>query len=308
MFQKIFARPYRPAWIAAALVLVLAGSLAFPPVRVIANSFLGLFRVQKVAVVQVNPGDLPQQLGSSSQLESLFSQSIQVTQQGDVREAADAAEASQMAGIPVRLPTGLDEQRQLKVSPEAAIALTVDVEQVRAVLNEIGRSDVKVPDELDGAVVDVQIFPSVTAMYGNCEFDMEEARRNGYDPDKQSMPRLPECTTFMQMPSPTISAPPGLDVAALGEGFLQLMGMTPDEAASFARNVDWTTTFVIPIPRYGTSYQDVSVDGVTGTFIQQELDNHTNQYMLIWVKDGILYTLTGPGEVEDALQTAGTLQ
>ncbi len=68
MRQKIFAPRYRPAWVALGVILVLAVALAFPPVQAIANSFLGLFRVQQFSVVQINPGNLPEQLGSSSQL------------------------------------------------------------------------------------------------------------------------------------------------------------------------------------------------------------------------------------------------
>jgi hypothetical protein len=84
--------------------------------------------------------------------------------------------------------------------------------------------------------------------------------------------------------------------------------MTPEEAASFAQNVDWTTTLVLPIPRYGTEYRDIPVDGVTGTLILQGVEEHVPSYLLIWVKDGILYALTGPGEAADALTLAGSMR
>jgi hypothetical protein len=71
MFKKIFARPYRTAWPGWPDAL-LATALAFPPVQAIANSFLGLFRVQQISVVDVNPGNLLEQLGSSSELELLL--------------------------------------------------------------------------------------------------------------------------------------------------------------------------------------------------------------------------------------------
>ena len=84
--------------------------------------------------------------------------------------------------------------------------------------------------------------------------------------------------------------------------------MTQDEAQRFASNVDWATTFVIPIPSYGASYQDVSVDGVTGTLIQDNPDGRKPQYMLIWVNNDIIYAITGPGSMSDALQLANSLQ
>ncbi len=85
------------------------------------------------------------------------------------------------------------------------------------------------------------------------------------------------------------------------------MGMTAEEAAQFSQNVDWTTTLVIPIPRYATTYREMPVDGVTGTLIVEELEDHGSQYLLIWVKDGILYSLTGPGDGSSAARTADTL-
>jgi hypothetical protein len=51
----------------------------------------------------------------------------------------------------------------------------------------------------------------------------------------------------------------------------------------------------------------VQVDGVTGTLI--EYYRYGDQaYMLVWVKDGIVYALSGPGEADQALQIAASLK
>ena len=309
MFKRVFSRPYRPAWAALGVIAVLALALAFPPVQAIANSFLGLFRVQKVTVVDVNPGDLPNQLGSSSQLEAFLSDVVNVEQLGETQPAADAAEASQLAGMQVRLPALAEGERMLMVHPGAHMSFAVDLPRIQAILDEIGRGDIRLPAELDGSTVTIDVAPSVAALYGECEADLEkasqEARRQGMDPDSQEMPRLPHCTTLLQMPSPEVNAPAGLDVAQVGEAYLQLLGMSPEEAARFSSTVDWTSTFVVPIPRYGTTSQTVSVDGVEGTFIQQ---GSADQYLLMWVKDGLLYALTGPGDLEAALRLAGSIE
>jgi hypothetical protein len=308
MLKRIFSRPYRTAWVALGVIAVLAIALAFPPVQAIANSFLGLFRIQRVTVVEVNPANLPEQLGSSSQLETFLTDSIQFEELGEVQDAADAAQASQMAGIPVRLPGEVEGELLLKVHPGVHMRFTVDLPRVQAILDEIGRGDIRLPKELDGATVTVDASPSVAAMYGDCQADLENAREQGFDPDSQEMPRLPHCTTLVQMPSPEVNAPPGLNVAQVGEAYLQLLGMTAEEAQAFSQSVDWTSTFVVPIPRYGTSTETVSVDGVEGAFIQQDLRDHAKQYLLMWVKEGILYALTGPGGLEDALRVAGSIQ
>jgi len=308
MSQRIFAPRYRTAWVVLGIVLVLAVALAFPPVRAIANSFLGLFRVEQFTVVQVNPGNLPEQLGSSSQLEALFTDSVHVEDKGEPQDVAGPEEASQLAGIPVRMPVSMEEQASIKVIPGAEITFNIDLQRVQLLLDEIGRSDIQLPADLNGASVHVSTASSVVAMYGDCQIDVEMARQEGFDPDDPSLPRLPRCTTFVQMPSPTVSAPPGLDVQKIGEAFLQVMGMSAEDAAHFAQSVDWTTTLVIPIPRYGTTYREVPVDGATGTLILQDLKDHPKQYLLVWAKDGILYSLTGPGDGSAGLRIANTLK
>jgi hypothetical protein len=309
MFKKVFSPSSRPLWIAVALVAVLAVGLAFPPARAIANSFLGLFRVQRIAVVEVSPGDLPQQLGSSSQLEALLAEQVNVEELGETQPANDAAEAASLAGFTVRLPQGMADQPRLEVHPGTNMSFAIDLPRIQAVLEEIGRSDIQLPQELDASTVTVEMKPTVAALYGDCDVDMEEMRRNGYDPDNgDGVPRLPNCITLVQMPSPEVNAPPDLDIVQLGEAYLQLLGLTPEEAAQFADTVDWTSTFIVPIPRYGTSYTPVMVDGVEGTLIQQDLEEHAEQYLLMWVKDGMLYALTGQGEAETALGIAAGLR
>ncbi len=308
MFEKLFPRRYRPVWFALGLIIILVIGFAVPQVRAIANSFLGLFRLQQFAVVQVNPGTLPEQLGSSAQLESMLSQDVRFEEFGEPQEVSSVADASELSGIPVRLPTAIEGEMGLLVTPAARATFNIDLQHVQVLLGEIGYSDVQFPPELDGAVVTVDLPNGVTAAFGECEFDSQAAREEGYDPDDPDTPRLPRCTTLVQIPSPSISAPPGLDVSGIGQAFLQILGMSAEDAARFSENIDWTTTLVVPIPINGTQYQEVPVDGVTGTLILQEMDDQPLQYLLMWVKGGIVYALTGPGSSTTALTIADSLE
>jgi hypothetical protein len=308
MFNKLFTRKLRPLWVGVGLVLILAISLAFPSVRAIANDFLGLFRVQQFTVVQVNPGDLPEQLGASAQLEAMISRDVQVETFGDPKKVTNIEEAESVVGMTVRLPTAIGGELDLRVSPAGRITFSVDMEHVQMLLEDIGRPDIQLPPGLDGVVVTVDIPKTVTAMYGECEYDPEIIVEEGYDPDARDTPQLPRCTTLVQVSHPTVDAPPGLDVAKIGEAFLQVLGMGSQEATTFSQNIDWTTTLVVPIPMYGTSYREVSIDGVTGTLILQRMENVPDQYMLMWVKDDIIYALTGPGSVNTALSIAESIK
>ena len=305
MWKKIFSRPYRPAWAILGVLVILALALTIPSVNAIANNFLGLFRVQQVTVVQVNPGNIPQ-LGNSSELESLMSQDVQVQKQGKTQPASSAQDASQLAGIPVRLPDQAQGQAALFVQPASHISFKIEAQRIQAILDEIGHSDIKIPSELDGSSVEVSVPAAVAALYGPCQQELAAAQQQGFKPEQAEGPRHSDCTSLVQLASPTVSTPPGLDIKQIGQAFLEVLGMTPDEAAHFSQNIDWATTLVVPIPRNGTSYQDVSVDGVNGTFIQE--DRYSNHYLLMWVKDGVVYALTGPGDVQAALAIGNSLK
>jgi hypothetical protein len=170
-------------------------------------------------------------------------------------------------------------------------------------MQEMNRPDITLPDSLDGAVIKLEMPAGMVALYGDCQVD----ERPVNDPDGPSEMDIPDCTSFFQMPSPSVDAPPDLNVAQMGEIYLQVLGMTAEEAARFSSNVDWTSTFVIPVPRYGADYKEVQVDGVTGTLI--ETYRYGGQaFLLLWVKDGVVFALGGPGQADDALQIAASLK
>jgi hypothetical protein len=295
-----FTRIPRPAWVGLTIVLVLAIALAFPPVRAIANSFLQLFRVEQVRVLPVDWNKLPGNLDSSAALENVFSKSVEVQERGEPQEVANAAEASAVAGFAVHLPTAVDTQPKVIYQPGGTLTFTVDLALMRAVLEEIGRPDIELPDSIDGSKVRVDIAGSVVAAYGECQ------QSESLDPDQAREFTGPGCTTFVQMPSPVISAPPEMDLLKLGEAYLQMLGMDKEEAASFAENVDWTSTFVIPVPRNSADYREVTVNGVPATLINYYRGEPV--YMLMWIENDILYALGGPGRGENALEVANSLK
>ena len=307
MFNRIFTRKYRFVWVAMGVVVFLAVAMLFPQVRAIGNSFLGLFRVEQFTIVQVDPEKIEEQFGSSSNFEYLLAEDVQVEEYGEMQEVGSKEEASSLAGFEVRLLGAAEGETQLVVQPGAVASLLVDLPKVQALLDELGISELNLPPELDGAEVSMELPVAVAAAYGTCEISPEMIREDELDPARP-MPDLSKCVTLTQFPSPEISAPPGLDVARIGQAFLQVLGMKPEDAAQFSQNVDWTTTLVIPIPRYGTEYQEVFVDGEQGTLIMQSSRSELPQYLLIWIKDGIVYALTGSGDAQSALGLANTIE
>ena len=309
MLNQLFGRRLRPAWGLAALVAVLAVSLSFPAVRAWAGQFLGLFRVQQITVLPVDTTRLSGLTGGETlgqQIGQIMSSSMTVTKEpGQPQVVADAAEASAIAGFTVRLPGAAPSAPQLTVQDGAAFYFVINREQAQALLDEAGHSELQLPASLDGAKIEVTIPAAVTAAYGNCPRpDAEETAHESI-----SWEEMRTCLILAEIPSPTVNTPPDLDVQALAEIGLQLTGMTPQEARDFSQTVDWTSTLVVPIPRNGHEYGQVAVDGVTGNLIYRKTDDgFPAHYTLLWVRDSIIYGLSGFGEPDAGLALANSLK
>jgi hypothetical protein len=306
MFRRWFAFPVARVGFAALVLLTLV--LVIPSTRALAGELLNLFRVQQVTVIPVDFTGMEQLTSegmTGRNFSELVSSSIDMSKEpGKPVEAADAEQASQLAGFTVRLPQGLTPS-QISVTSEAAFSATVDRAKAQALLDEAGRSDLVLPETIDGAEISFGIPAAVSAAYGTCpdltaeDFESEESGSPG---------RLyPDCVILAQIPSPSVNAPADLDVAQLAQIGLEFTGMTREEAAAFTSTVDWTSTLVVPIPRNAATYEQVTVDGVTGTLIQRPADDHP-QFALLWVKDGIVYALNGLGNnSQQALEMANSL-
>jgi hypothetical protein len=302
MLKKIFSRRARPAWAVLAVIAILSVSLAVPSVRAIANNFLGLFRVQQFTVIQIDENELESQLNevSANQLEALFADSVTFEGGGEPLPVASPEEASQQAGFSIRLPSDAPEPVVYEVQPSLNASMQIDVRRAQGILDELGHDDVRLPKTLDGEFVTVEVPAAVAANYGDCQAREVENDLEGPPPIMMGQ----NCISFIQVPSPTVSAPPDLDINQLGQAALEVLGMSEQEAASFAQNIDWTTTLIIPIPRYRAQYEEVQVDGVQGTLVS----SGGNNFALLWVKNGVVYAITGQGSKQAAIEMANSLQ
>lgn len=310
-YTKWFTRRAGPAWVAVVIVVVLAVSMAFAPVRALAGQFLGLFRVQQIEVVEFNPSELFGEGGPEAAMQSLekvMDEQVEVTVSGEPQTVDETALRS-LSSIRVRLPQAVSGEPHYRLQPSAEVNVHVDLPRIRALLTELGYTDVELPDDLDGAEVSVSLAPSVVASYGSCDpIAAHEPGDEAWDGTGAPGGLDGDCTVLVQMVSPAVSAPDGLDVEMLGQAYLQLLGMSPEEAAAFSRQIDWTATLIMPLPRSEVTYQELAVDGVTGVLIRPTTHRlPTDEYLLMWVNDGIVYTLTGSGSTAGALRTANSL-
>ena len=305
MFKRLFAFPVIRFGTVALVILALI--LAFPGTRALAGELLNLFRIQQVAVVPVDFTGLEQLTGDGAlgnQFTELISNSVNMSDEpGEPVEAADAAQASQLAGFNVRLP-GSATASQIYVMDGASFSMTVDRAKAQALIDEAGRGDLVLPESVDGADISVTIPASVSAAYGICpkpEVDSSES--------EETERRYPDCVILAQIPSPSVNAPADLDINQLAQIGLEFTGMSAEEAAAFTSTVDWTSTLVVPIPSNAATYEQVTVDSVTGTLIQRSSrEGEPTTFALFWVKDGIIYAISGRGaNSEQAIEMANSL-
>ena len=304
MLRKWFAFPV--VRVSAIAILAFALLMAFPTTRALAGELLNLFRVQQVAVLPIDSTALESLTGNEaigSRLSELVSDSTVVTDEpSEPVVAANAEEASTSAGFDVRLPADAAPSK-IYVTDSSAFTLTVDRSKAQALIEQAGRSDLVLPDSIDSAEISVSIPSSVSAAFGTCP----EPRVDKPEENMEGSQSYPDCIIFAQMPSPTVNAPEGVDMAQLAQIALEFTGMSREEAEAFTSTIDWTSTLVVPIPRNAATYEDISVDDVTGKLIQRTSE-HSPEYALLWVKDGIVYVISGQGtDTSRAIEIANAL-
>jgi len=303
-FDLVFGVPWKKS-LGGALVagILLAFLISFAPARSWGQKILEMLRVQKLAVVPIDisalEGSTNDQRSAGKLLTQLISDSVVVTMKpGEPQVVANPAMAGQMAGFAVRTLNSFGSPKKVLVQGEAAFHATLNRERMEDLLTQVGRSDIQIPVSADGSTVAVHTSKMVRLVYGTCkgERDAKQDTASG------------DCVSFMQSPSPAVSLPPNLDLPALAEAALQVTGMSAADARAFSRTVDWSSTLVIPVPDRGSSVRTVAVDGVTGNLIESTARGRfPGRYDLLWLKNGMVYSLHGSGNADQALAAAAAL-
>ncbi len=277
--SRVFTGRRRRLAMAGAVLVAFFALFAFPGVRDVASEFLGLFRVQKFAVISVSPDQLArlEEVAESGLMPGQFEM---VAEPGPRQAVGTVAAAAERVGFPVRTPAIGGEPRAVYLADGGQARLTIDLAGARSILEAVGGDPALLSDSLDGAVVDITVFPGV-----------EQRWNSGLH--------------LVQMPSPEIIYPAEADLTAVGEALLQFLGLAPDEAQRLAASIDWTSTLVLPIPSAAAGVAEVTVDGSSG-LLMTSLNGRTA--VLFWQKGGIIYVLEGPLAPEELIGLADSLR
>jgi hypothetical protein len=274
--HNLFTGRWRPVSIGVTAAICVAILFSFAPVRQAAADFLGIFRVRKFAAIAVDPAQAQRLEDVARSLdEGAFGKPTTVREAGSPQPAADAAQASAIAGFAVRTPTALPDGaslRSFETQRGPALHFEVDPPTLQALLSAAGVEGAAIPD-VGTITADVDI-PVMVAQ----EYDLGDNAK----------------LTLVQAPSPEVVLPEGIDPAALGQLGLQALGIPAADAQRMAQEIDWTSTVIVPLPTDIARSTEVTVDGVTGLLLEETRQNRSRKgSVLVWERDDIVYSING---------------
>ncbi len=312
MVVESSSKRWRPILAGAVIIAVAAVGLSLPAGRMLVGRFFRSLRMQKVQAVNVDLSSFTDPNANPAlhqMVAQMISDKVVVTVNEQDQPASDASAATQLAGFPVRLLGSRKDPPKMVVSGAHAINLTVDRSRLQAIFTEAGHPDLVVPQSLEGAAVAVQIPRAVQVQYGTCPTPTTATNAiasNVTGPPAAST-QFSDCVRLRQGPSPVVNVPQGLDIEHLAEIGLEVAGMNSTQSHDFLQTVDWKSTLSMTVPRFLRSYQAVKVNGAQGTLLTLA-GRRGPGYTLIWVKNGIAYSLVGFGDSSQAVDLASSLK
>ena len=115
---------------------------------------------------------------------------------------------------------------------------------------------------------------------------------------------------MLQTLAPEVALPPGVNLAALGEIALRVLGLAPGDAHQIAQAIDWHTTLLVPIPASAASFRQVEVGGGQGLLVERRVDRGSPSSAILWSSGGRAYAMTSRGNItsDQLIEIANSVQ
>ena len=280
-----------PALAATAAVALVGLLLSVPGVRASVAQFVSLFRVINLIAVPVDPSRVDRLKAQDLEIGTLIGDHVQVLQDpGAPVHVTSLADAAAGAGMTLATPQWLPDNTQVietAVMGERVMRITADGPRLQQVMDALGIRDLTVPEGLDGQAITVHVPPVVMIRY-----DHQDGRR----------------TRLFQARTPQLTLPDSIDLPALGEIGLRILGLPPLEAKQFAQAIDWHTTLIVPVPPNATSFQQVDINGHRGVLIQGQPRNESPTSTIVWSTPERVFALVSIEHVSQAMAMALSVQ
>jgi len=285
-----------PALAFAAVALVAVALFAFPEVRVSAQAMLDLFRVRKFAAIEIDESHLDRlkTLQSDNTL-LVFDRHEQLVDPGLPQVFTSLAEATSATGLSARQPSQFANgviADTVTVVGASAGQLSVSEDKLRALLDALALSDVAVPSGIDGKLIGLRKEPTIIQHF------------------KRGQWRV----TLVQSKSPELSVPAGFDMERMAEIGLRVLGLDANEARRVARDTDWRSTLVVPVPLNASTFRQVTVRGQQGLMIttsgEPSEDGHRRRdgTVVLWSEGDQVFGMMGNMSPQEVLMMAESVQ
>jgi hypothetical protein len=252
---------------------------------------VSLFRVINVVGVPVDSSRLDRLKAEQLEIGTLIGEHVQVVQDpGAPVTVASFADAEAAAGMTLATPQWLPNNTQvieMAVAGERVMRVTASSLRLQQVMDALGLDDLTVPAGLDGQVVDVRVPPVVMIRY-----DHQNGRRS----------------RLFQARTPELTLSSSVDVQALGEIGLRILGLPPAEARQFAQAIDWHSTLVVPVPPNATSFRQVDIGGHSGVLIQHQPRDQSPTTTILWSTSDRVFALVSIQHVAEVTAMATSVR
>lgn len=274
-------RRYRTVFAGIAAVVVVLGLLALPPVRAIADQFLMVFRAQRVMFVPVSSERMDQIEGLDFDGSTLFIGEPEVLQEPAPPRVADSLEeAAAEVGYAVHQPTIFPTtplSTEHMVRDSGSVQFQVNVDASRELLDLLDIQDVTIPEELGEHPITVGVSAWVGSEYSGEDYHL----------------------TLLQGHTPDVTLPDGVDLAQLGKAALRVLGMTPEQAETLSRQIDWSTTLIFPFPSDIDTVSQVTIGEAQGVLMRTSGEYgpraHQAESQIYWQVGERFYILQASG-------------
>ena len=285
----------RPAWpqralVAAGAVVAVALLISVPGVRASVAQFISLFRVVHFVPVAVDSSRLDRLKAEHLEIGALIGEHVEVVQDpGPPLNMASLADAGAAAGMPLAVPQWLPVNTQVletSVVGERVLRVTASSGRLQQVMDALGINDLTVPAGLDGHIVNVRVPPVAMIRY-------EHGKRR---------------SRLIQARTPQLTLPDSIDIQALGEIGLRILGLAPAEAKQFAHAIDWHTTLIVPVPPNASGFRQVNINGHPGVIVEHQPRDQSPTQTIIWSTEDRVFALVSIQGTQDALQMADSVR
>jgi hypothetical protein len=264
-----------------ATAVVLLSFISFPTLRAAADSLLQTFRVKSVVFVPVDSVRMKQLGNLLSDPTSLFITQPTIVGTPKATKVSSAKDAAQLAGFTPEQPSTLPAapaSTRFTVHDSMRVQAQVNIATIRKLLTTAGINNIALPDALGSAPITADVPAFVESTYSG----------EGYT------------VTLVQGRSPNVTLPAGVNLAQLGKAGLELIGMQPDQADQMSRQIDWSSTLVVPFPANLSDVLKVDVGGAPGLLVSSggasnNVDASRHNLVLYWQNGDQFYVLAGQG-------------